>query len=79
MMKSVIKHIAAFVIGIGVVIVVFMLAVCLSVLISAGTLWAIDTLCGTDFYNWQNIGILSIVLLVVNKIRCGKTARRELE
>lgn len=71
--KSALEYMIAFVIAIGAVIFALALSVLIAVLISAGTIWAIDALCGTDFYNWKNVGLLSIVLLVTQRMRSGKT------
>ena len=73
-MKSVIIRIVTLVAAIGIAIALLMVSVLLAVLVSVGVLWAIDALCGTAFYNWQNVGILSIVLLVASRMRSsGKT------
>ncbi len=71
--KSIFAYIGASIVAVGVVIAVLMVSVLIVVLVSAGTLWAVDALCGTDFYNWKNVGLLSIVLLVAQRMRSGKT------
>lgn len=40
--------------------------------ISVCMLWSVDMLCGTNFYTWENVGILTIALLVFNRARGGK-------
>jgi hypothetical protein len=40
--------------------------------ISVCILWIVDMLCGTSFYTWENVGILTIALVVFNRARGGK-------
>lgn len=69
---KIVKGICAFV---GACLYMFLLLI-VSILIIIGVsvcvLWGIDALCGTDFYTWKNVGVLSVVLFVFTRARSGK-------
>ena len=64
-----IKDICAFV---GTVLFMLVMGVLVTTGISIGILWGIDMLCGTNFYTWENVGILTIAFIVFTRVRGGK-------